>query len=64
MAKGKTPKVIYGAVKAANEETYWTRIGVAFTNSDESLNLKFDYIPTDLVNTTIQVRDPKPKEEA
>ena len=44
MAKGKIPKVIYGAVKAANEETYWTRIGVAFTNSDGSLNLKFDYI--------------------
>ena len=62
MAQGQTPKVIYGAVKAQNEETYWTRIGVAFVNKDGSLNLKFDYIPTDLVNTTIQVREPKPKE--
>jgi hypothetical protein len=55
----QTPMVIYGAKKASNKETYWSRIGAAFTNSDGSLNLAFDYFPTDLANTTIQVREPK-----
>ena len=40
-----------------NEKTYWTRIGVAFKNRDGSYNLRFEYLPADLANTTIQFRD-------
>ncbi len=51
-------KEIYGVKKVSDEKTFWTRIGVGFVNKDGSINLKFDFIPTD-PNTTIQVRDPK-----
>ena len=40
-----------------NEKTFWTRIGVAFKNRDGSYNLRFEYLPADLANTTIQLRD-------
>jgi hypothetical protein len=33
------------------------RIRTAFKKSDGSLNLRFDYLPTDLGATTIQVRE-------
>ena len=38
---------------------FWTQIGVAFVNADSSINIKLNYLPADLANTTIQVRDPK-----
>jgi hypothetical protein len=60
MAKTKT---IYGVVTRDGKKSFWTRIGTAFVNSDGSLNLKFDYVPADLAVTTIQVRDPKEREE-
>ena len=41
----------------------WTRLGVGFVNKDDSINLVFHFIPTDLKETTIQLRDPKPREE-
>lgn len=44
------------AVVTRNDKSYWTRIGVAYENSDGSWNLRFDYLPTD-VGTTIQLRD-------
>jgi len=44
------------AVKTRNEKHYWTRIGVAYENHDGSWNLRFDYLPLDLANTTIQLR--------
>lgn len=45
------------------KKDFWNRIGVAFPNSDGSLNIKFALLPADLVNTTIQVRDPRPRDE-
>jgi hypothetical protein len=33
-----------------------TTIGVAFENDDGSFNLRFDYLPTDMATTTIQIR--------
>lgn len=50
-------------VTGNEKKTYWTRIGVAFENRDGSYNLRFDFIPVDLVTTTIQLRDPNPREE-
>jgi hypothetical protein len=38
----------------------WTRIGTAFVNEDESINLKFSYIPL-TSEVTIQVRKPDDK---
>jgi hypothetical protein len=46
-----------------NKRSYWTRIGVAFENRDGSYNLLFDFIPADLVTTTIQLREPNPRDE-
>lgn len=45
----------------------WTTIGVAFENlKDGSWNLRFDYVPTDMASTTIQMRafDPRSDEDA
>lgn len=40
-------------------KTYWTRIGVAFHNSDGSDTLRLDAMP---LNGTLIVRDSKPKD--
>jgi hypothetical protein len=50
------------------KKSYWTRIGVAFENRDGSQNLVFNFFPTDLETTTIQLRpfdneDDRRKEE-
>ena len=45
------------------EKGIWTRIGVGFPNSDGSMNLKFDYLPTNS-EITIQLRDPQPQDAA
>ena len=51
-------KAIFGIVNTgSSKKGFWTQIGVAFVNSDGSLNLKFNYLPADLATTTIQVRD-------
>jgi len=58
-------KEIFGIVKR-NERNYWTRIGVAFENTrDGSWNLRFDYLPSNLADTTIQMRpfDPPSEEQ-
>lgn len=49
--------------EGSNEKTFWTRIGVGFENNDGSYNLRFEFLPTHLVDTTIQLRDFKEKEE-
>jgi len=54
-------KIIYGIkeFKQGDEDkNFWTRIGTAFVNNDGSMNLNFDYLPTD-PSMTIQVRDQK-----
>jgi hypothetical protein len=46
-----------------DKKNYWTRIGVAFENRDGSWNLRFDYIPARMGETTIQLRAFDPKED-
>jgi hypothetical protein len=59
------PKQILGVTERKDadgkKQSFWSRIGVAFENKDGSLNLKFDYFPTD-PNTTIQVREPSERD--
>jgi hypothetical protein len=45
------------------KKAFWTRIGVAFENRDGSWNLRFDFVPTRMGETTIQLRDFDPKED-
>ena len=65
-----SPKMlqIVGAVtrgiEGADSKTFWTRIGVAFVNKDGSINLRFEYLPADLVHTTIQLREMHRKDGA
>jgi len=49
-------------VIAGETRTWWTKIGVAFENKDGSFTLRFDYVPTNLADTTIQMRERKPKQ--
>ena len=61
----KKMMVLVGAVErngADGKKTWWTRIGVAFQNKDGSYNLRFDYLPTRLSETTIQLREMDPKD--
>jgi hypothetical protein len=47
-----------------DEKKSWrTRIGVAFQNRDGSWNLRFDYLPARMAETTIQLRELDPKED-
>ena len=62
-AAPKPRKDIYGITQRdGQDKAFWTKIGVGFENSDGSWNLLFDFVPTDR-STTIQLRDPKPKED-
>ena len=46
-----------------SKRSYWSTIGVAFENRDGSYNLRFDYVPARMGETTIQLRDFDPKDE-
>jgi hypothetical protein len=46
-----------------NKKSFWTRIGVAFENRDGSWNLRFDFVPARMGETTIQMRPFNPREE-
>lgn len=45
------------------KKTWWTRIGVGFQNRDGSWTLRFDFVPTNLAETTIQLREMQKKED-
>jgi hypothetical protein len=57
-SKGKTMKKLVAVRKDRKDpdKNYWTTIGVAFENDDGSFNLRFDYLPTDMTTTTVQLR--------
>lgn len=62
----KKMKQIVAAVERGEGEakkSYWNRIGVAFENRDGSYNLRFDYVPARMGETTIQIRDFDAKQE-
>lgn len=52
-------KVVY-AITERGEKSYWTKIGVAYTNRDNSITIKLDAVP---VGGTMQVRDWTPRDE-
>ena len=54
-------KDIVGVVER-NEQSYWTKIGVAFENRDGSWLLRFDYVPS-RPEVKIQLREPLPPRE-
>jgi hypothetical protein len=47
-------KVVYLLVSGKGDKTYFNRAGVAFENSDGSINVKLDMFP----DLTFQVREP------
>jgi hypothetical protein len=56
-SKNKTKLVAvvqYG--EGESRRSRWIDIGVAFENRDGSWNLFFDFLPTELAGTTIQMR--------
>ena len=62
----KKMKQIVAAVERGegdSKKSYWNRIGVAFENRDGSYNLRFDYVPARMGETTIQLRDFDAKDE-
>ena len=64
-SKNKMMKLVavvqYG--EGDNKKSRWTNIGVAFENRDGSWNLRFDYVPTNMTDTTIQMRAFAPRTE-
>ena len=53
-------KIVY-VISERGGRKFWNRIGVAFINSDGSMNVKLEAIP---VSGEMQVRDYIPREEA
>jgi len=53
-------KIVYVIIDRNNRK-YWNRIGVAFINSDGSMNVKLEAIP---VSGEMQIRDYVPREDA
>ena len=51
-------KTVY-AVTERGGRSFWTKIGIGFTNRDGSLNLRLDAVP---VSGTMQVREYEPPE--
>lgn len=63
MADNRTPPrsrlEVYG-ITERNQKSYFTRIGVAFVNADNSINVKLEFLPA--VGQTIQIREPRPED--
>ena len=55
----KQLKVVY-AITERGEKSFWTKIGVAYTNRDGSITIKLDAVP---VSGTMQVREWTPRDE-
>ncbi len=49
-------------IKQRGEQSYWTRIGVAFVNRDGSLSVQLEFIPSD-PDISIHIREPRAREE-
>ena len=53
-------KIVY-VISERGGRKFWNRIGVAFINSDGSMNVKLEAIP---VSGEMQIRDYVPREES
>jgi hypothetical protein len=51
-------KTVY-AITERGGKSFWTKIGVGFTNRDGSISLRLDAVP---VSGTMQIRDYEPRE--
>lgn len=60
MASSRNSKVVYN-ITERDGRLFWNRIGVAFVNSDGSLNVKLEAFP---VNGELHIRDYVSREEA
>lgn len=52
-------KVVY-VISKRGTRSFWNRVGVAFVNSDGSLNVKLESLP---VSGELQIRDYVPRDE-
>jgi hypothetical protein len=52
-------KIAY-VITQRKDRNFWNRVGVAFVNSDGSINVKLEAVP---VSGEIQIRDYHPKDE-
>ncbi len=52
----KPPKDVYSIINQAAGNSRWMKIGTAFVNQDDSLNVLLDALP---VNGKIHIRDAK-----
>jgi hypothetical protein len=52
-------KTVY-AVTERNGKSFWTKVGVAFVNSDGSLNVNLDALP---ISGKLQIRDGEERRE-
>jgi hypothetical protein len=52
-------KPVFTIVEREGRKPFYVRIGIAFVNKDESLNVKLDGLPT---NGSLHIRDWKPWE--
>lgn len=57
---GTQNMLIAYAIKESAGKTHWLRIGVAFVNKDDSINVKLDAVP---VNGELQLRKYEPPED-
>lgn len=53
-------KIVY-VITSRNNKSFWNRVGVAFVNSDGSINVKLEALP---VSGELQIRDYIPRDEA
>ena len=60
MKTQQTMEILGVVNRGEGKKGYWTRIGTAYRNRDGSYNLRFNYLPADLANTTVQLRGPRP----
>ncbi|HWZ88241.1 MAG TPA: hypothetical protein VNW92_05305 [Polyangiaceae bacterium] len=52
-------KIAY-VITQRKDKSFWNRVGVAFVNSDGSINVKLEAVP---VSGEIQIRDYQPRDE-
>ncbi len=57
-APGAKPKVVY-ALTERDGRTYWTRIGVAFVNKDESITVRMEAVP---LSGQLNIRNDEPRD--
>jgi hypothetical protein len=57
--ENSTPMAVF-AITERGEKSYWTRVGVAYTNRDGSINLNLDALP---VSGRLQIRTDEQHDE-